>query len=329
MTPMAPMIPQNLRTARGASSVRHLATPALGGLSRPGFTLLELLVAMGMAAMVIGAVAASLAVGFKAQESAEAAVEPGRTFELANEIMRADFEAAIPPNTSTPASTSASGAGAGGAGGTGGGTGGGASGGISSSSSGSSDTTTTLNSQMMAGAFTGYNDSVNFFSVADSPDHVDGNGEIKWVAFAVEVPQGSSDRVLVRQVMRNVPPLTQSPILTSQSSQTSQTTSTAQAPAPAPAAPPPDEEVICRGVSNFMIEYFDGTDWQQTWDPTQYNNTLPAAVRVTLELNRTDRNGKPTVIRNISVFSLPCSTNTYNATTGTNGSSGSSGLGGF
>jgi hypothetical protein len=152
---------------------------------------------------------------------------------------------------------------------------------------------------MLAGVFTGVDNQVDFYSVADSPDHVDGNGEIKAVEIAIE-PSGT-DNLLVRRVWRNNPTLSQNPL-------------------------PPDEEVICRGVTNFLVEYFDGTDWQEAWDPTQYNNTLPAAVRVTLELQRPGPDGQPRTITNVSVFALPCSTNSYNPTAGTNGSNG---LGGF
>ena len=53
--------------------------------------------------------------------------------------------------------------------------------------------------------------------------------------------------------------------------------------------PDVDEEIICRGVSSFKLEYFDGSQWQTTWDSTENtdannNNALPAAVRVTLEM---------------------------------------------
>lgn len=277
-------------------------TGAQKASAHSGFTLLELLVALMIAAIIIGSISASLAVAFKARESAERVIEPGRTFALATEILRADFEAAIPPNTST--ATATTGAGAGGAGGnativTNNASAGSSGGSGSSSSSSSSDGTTTLNSSMLAGAFTGYDTYVDFYSVADSPDHVDGNGEIKQIEFALEIPPGGndSDQVLVRRVWRNIAPLAQNLVN-------------------------PDEEVICRGVRNFALRYFDGTNWLDNWDPTQTNNALPAAVEVTLELNRPAPDGQVRTIRNVTVFAIPSSTLVPGSSTSGTGSLG-------
>lgn len=54
----------------------------------------------------------------------------------------------------------------------------------------------------------------------------------------------------------------------------------------APTEPIPDDEVICRGVTRFMVRYFDGLQWTTEWDSTQYGDALPMAVEVTLELTR-------------------------------------------
>jgi prepilin-type N-terminal cleavage/methylation domain-containing protein len=60
------------------------------------FTLLELLVALAMAAIIAGSLYASLRSGFRARAQAEAQVEPVRTAELATALLRADFESARP-----------------------------------------------------------------------------------------------------------------------------------------------------------------------------------------------------------------------------------------
>jgi len=62
-----------------------------------GFTLLELLVATGMTAVLAGSLYATLHTAFKARRSAFAAVEQVRRTELALELIRADIESAVVP----------------------------------------------------------------------------------------------------------------------------------------------------------------------------------------------------------------------------------------
>jgi hypothetical protein len=60
-----------------------------------------------------------------------------------------------------------------------------------------------------------------------------------------------------------------------------------------------DADVIADEVSDVSFEYFDGAEWTTTWDGTQFNvdqKSLlgpPRAVRVTLTIDKTDRNGQP------------------------------------
>ncbi|HUS90902.1 MAG TPA: type II secretion system protein GspJ [Phycisphaerae bacterium] len=62
-----------------------------------GFTLLELLVATGITAVLAGSLYATLHIAFRARRSALAAVEPVRKTELALELVRADIETAVVP----------------------------------------------------------------------------------------------------------------------------------------------------------------------------------------------------------------------------------------
>jgi type II secretion system protein J len=62
-----------------------------------GFTLLELLVATGMTAVLAGSLYATLHTAFKARRSAFAAVEQMRKAEMALELIRADIESAVVP----------------------------------------------------------------------------------------------------------------------------------------------------------------------------------------------------------------------------------------
>jgi hypothetical protein len=133
-------------------------------------------------------------------------------------------------------------------------------------------------------------DDVVFFTTAESPVHVYAGGEVKCVEYKVVQPVGKSDHVLVRRVTRNLLPV---------SGQNGST----------------DEEVVCTGVSSFTLEYsYDGTNFSPppltagTWDATQEDNTVPAAVRVTLGLDETQTNGKAQTISFTRVVFLPCST---------------------
>jgi len=107
-------------------------------------------------------------------------------------------------------------------------------------------------------------DDIQFYTVAESPLHASANGEIKFVELnVITAPNG--DHVLVRKVTRDL--LNETP-------------------------PPPDVEVICRNVSSFSVQYYDGTAWSSTWDSTlqQTDNNLPTAVQVTIALDRPNGN---------------------------------------
>jgi hypothetical protein len=72
--------------------------------------------------------------------------------------------------------------------------------------------------------------------------------------------------------------------------------------------PEPYEEVLCRGVRAVNVRYFDGLIWQDNWDSTQYDNNIPSAVEVTIELERAGPDGQLKVMRFPRVFLLSCST---------------------
>jgi prepilin-type N-terminal cleavage/methylation domain-containing protein len=85
----------------------------------------------------------------------------------------------------------------------------------------------------------------------------------------------------------------------------------------APTEPTPDEEVICRGVTEFTIRYYDGFQWTTDWDSTQYGDVLPLAVEVTLAVagpadptqvaSAADQaSGNRVTYRTIRTFLLPC-----------------------
>jgi prepilin-type N-terminal cleavage/methylation domain-containing protein len=100
-----------------------------------------------------------------------------------------------------------------------------------------------------------------------------------------------------------------------------------------------DADVIADEISDVSFEYFDGTDWQTSWDGTQLNldqQTLlgpPRAIRATFTINKTDRNGQPVqhTMRHVLVIRAanglipvnpPGTTGTTGSTTGSTASTG-------
>ncbi|HSU68523.1 MAG TPA: type II secretion system protein GspJ [Tepidisphaeraceae bacterium] len=239
------------------------------GLGRAGFTLLELVVALMMVAVLALSLYATIRIAFKAQNAAESAIEPSRTAELAMGFIRQDIQNTLAPHNPDQYSSQF---------------------------------------QYLAGAFQGQNSGgasgadgdLNFFSTADMKQHVSGNGEIKQIELTTEVPQGSSQKCLVRKCSRNL--------------------TVEQQP------PPYDEEILVRGIESFNLRFFDGTDWQDTWDSTDQNgdlpnpNELPAAVEVTLVVDKSSDPGVKDVVKFIRVFQLACSNavvDSESSTTGT------------
>ncbi len=114
---------------------------------------------------------------------------------------------------------------------------------------------------VLASTFLG--DSVSIqFCCTGGESHSTVPGDIKQVTFIVtDDPAGQSGSVLMRQVVSNLL---------------------------SPIEPEPIEEIICRNVQSFTVSYFDGTTWNDTWDSTQQNNTLPLAVELSIAQGSTD-----------------------------------------
>lgn len=233
--------------ARGRSESRG------GDRRRRAFTLIELVLAMAMVAVVSVSMFATLRVAFGNQKAAAEAVEPSRTADLAMEFIRDDLENALPPHDPQ---------------------------------------NYTSQYQYLAGAFQGQNTGgasgsdadLIFFSTGSMRQHTSGNGEIKQIELTTDTPNGARQKCLVRKCARNL--------------------TVEQQP------PPYDEEVLVRGVDSFTMRFYDGNNWNDTWDSTQMTpNELPAAVEVTITLDRTPP-GAPArrLIRFTRVFQIACST---------------------
>jgi type II secretion system protein J len=139
---------------------------------RQAFTLLELIVATAMVAIIALTLAASLGTAIKARELAENSVETGRTAALIMEHIRTDLQCALPPSRGT----------------------------FAGSFQGSDSFDERGNEA----------DDLVFFSTAPSPLHPEGgNGDIKQFELTLYQPENSNDHILVRRTINNLLPVAQ------------------------------------------------------------------------------------------------------------------------
>ena len=188
-----------------------------------GFTLFELLVAMGLTILIVGALGASLYAAFRAESSAVRVVNTNRGVDAALDTLCADLGDAVPPQSAT--------------------------------------------GNTLAGPFQGNNQSLGFSACGMEPGSgVQGN--VRLIQIDVEQSPGGGGMELVRRVTTNLL---------------------------APVQPVPGAEVLCTHVTGFTIAYFDGTNWDDTWDSTQTQpvNDLPSAVMLTLAAS--PKPGKPPI----------------------------------
>lgn len=187
---------------------------------RRGFTLLELLIALSITAVISVSLYASLRIAFKARESAQRSVEPSRTAQLAFDFLRADIESAVIPNGT------------------------------------------------LRGPFVGTDlpsdgggdgDYLEFYTLGNpqtDAQRLGVAGEVRRVELQVAADANGRGQVLLRRVYGNLL---------------------------ATVEPEPYDEVICRGLVGMNLRYFDGYSWLDSWDSTQSDNVVPAAVEVTLQ----------------------------------------------
>lgn len=138
---------------------------------------------------------------------------------------------------------------------------------------------------LLCGPFVGAGDSsaagptdntLSFYSAIADIEPVPGACDIKRIDYALDSSAGGQGASLVRRVTSN--------LLATQT-------------------PEPTQEVVCRNVASFIVRYFDGESWQETWDSTTVNNALPLAVEVTIQTAATPKQPGSTLTR---VVTLPC-----------------------
>ena len=211
-------------------SVASIRQQTIGGPARQeprppgracGFTLIELTIAMAMAAMLLLSLYAAMYVAIHAKRNATANVDRMRSANIAAEVLSQDFQAVLPPTG------------------------------------------------IFAGTFVGTRtagphgnaDTLEFYSIGRNQELDDqplGEG-IRRVDLLIRTDVNPPE--LVRQVQRNLLPTTE---------------------------PPPDEEVLCRNIRSFTLQYYDGTSWLDDWDSTGQGDALPLAVGFTLEIEPPD-----------------------------------------
>lgn len=142
---------------------------------------------------------------------------------------------------------------------------------------------------ILSGAFIGQSstgnngqkaDMIEFYCVGRDPDKDDqpmGEG-IRKIDLLVRTDVNPP--TLVRQVTRNLLPTVQTD---------------------------PEEEVLCRNVKSFSLQYFDGQSWLDDWDSTAMGDVLPMAISITLELEPQDPNEpNPQPLRITRVIPFSC-----------------------
>jgi len=178
-------------------------------MTRRGFTLIEVLIALALTVIVASALASSLWVAFKARRSANAAIEESRQTSTTGDVLAREIAGCLPPTG------------------------------------------------RLAGPFEGVADDIQFFTTGPEPKATV-QGDIRGIEYTT-VPGTNNGQNLVRRVTSN---LLAQVVVT-----------------------PPDE-VLCQNVDSLEFWYYDGTDWQDSWDSTTASpaNTLPVAVKFTLTL---------------------------------------------
>jgi prepilin-type N-terminal cleavage/methylation domain-containing protein len=208
---------------------------------KKAFTLLEVMAATVMIAVLAGSLYSTLHTGFQARRSATESLAPVRSANMAMEFLRQDFDGAVPPNG------------------------------------------------ILKGAFTGQSlvdgagrpsDAVTFYNAAPAVMEVNFlAGDIQKIELFCQPDPGGTGQLLLRRVTRNL----LSPVLLQI-----------------------EPEVIARNVNAFRLRYYNGVDWEDMWDSTVMDSTLPTAVEITLVMAGNSQRGNAAgpIVR--SVILLQC-----------------------
>ncbi len=126
-------------------------------------------------------------------------------------------------------------------------------------------TTAAAPAGVLAGPFIGENeevgsarlDTLEFFSTTGMVDEEEPWSELQKIEYYLLEPEDDREGLdFVRAITRNLLPLDEEE---------------------------PEEQLLLEGVSSLAIEYFDGTDWTDSWDSTLMGNQCPPAVSMLIE----------------------------------------------
>ena len=229
---------------------------------RSGFTLFEVQVAMTIVVILVGVMSSVITVAFKEKNAAEAAIEAVRDTYAAGDLLVSELSNAASPTPSTQTAiggieADTSTLGLGQFTGGNNGTAGGL---------GAISTNTTPS---LYGAFYGEPSSVSFYTTGSEPKAAV-KGDARWIRYSL-APAKDGVQALVRDVDTNL------------------LTDTLVADLP--------REVLITHVRTITFQYYDGTQWLDTWDSTMYSDTLPYAVSIELTLDPSRTGGEERVIK--------------------------------
>jgi hypothetical protein len=272
----------------------------LRSASRTAFTMLELILATAMMSVLALTLYQCLRIAYRARDTANAAVGPARSAEIAVGMVRREMENALPPKGVLAGpfigELGVESAGASGVqfyaigqtprqyrpapGGNGGN--------LSRTSSGTSGSSRSKGRSGSSGGRSGT--SAGWGGGRGDPTLYGGVHRVELVV--TPATDGSGGANLVRRVTRNLLASTEAL---------------------------PDDEVLCRHVTEFTVRYYDGYQWAETWDSTQLGDTLPMAVEVALAVDAPPgspaakaaeamaaRGGVAPAYRASRIFFLPC-----------------------
>lgn len=225
-----------MRPPRTSTSLHAVATPAglrlrvAGGRGcAGGFTLLELLLAVAVFALVLLAIHSVFFGALRLRNKTVAALEDAVPLQHALAILRRDLANLVPPGgplagsfESLPTTTS---------------------------------TNAGINPLLTLG---GRRVSPDLYTASALVDDTSPWAEVQKVSYQLVTPtNGGTGLELVRVVTRNLLPAFDEP---------------------------PEVQWLLSGVQEVFFEFYDGSQWLQTWDSTTTTLPLPLAVKVQIEL---------------------------------------------
>ena len=124
-------------------------------------------------------------------------------------------------------------------------------------------------------------DSLVFYSSAYNPDDDEIACDIIKIQLSIETSEDTNERVLVRGITKNLL---------------------------SPKSLDPYEDVLCSNIKSLNLRYYDGYEWQDEWDSSNNDDSLPEAVEINISFKTGDKknNDEEDVYSLTCSFSLPC-----------------------